>query len=199
MSSNYAGALHMIFAVLPGMRARRSGSIVNVTSIGGKVAVPHLLPYDAAKFALVGLSEGLRAELAPAGISVTTVIPGLMRTGSALHATFGGPASKEFSWFVPSATLPLFAMNADRAARRIVDAVRRRAPVVVLSWQAKLLRVIHDLAPGVTARVLGLAARVLPKGEGVARPVEGRVLFELKRPVLVGSLLCKDATHTNEI
>src|SRR4051812_27567126 len=64
LAINFYGALHTTLAVLPQMRARHRGRIVNVTSIGGKVAVPHLIPYDCAKFALVGLSEGLRAELA---------------------------------------------------------------------------------------------------------------------------------------
>src|SRR5712691_7173333 len=58
------GALYPTLAVLPQMRARRSGHVVNITSIGGMVSVPHLLPYICAKFAAVGLSEGLRPNLA---------------------------------------------------------------------------------------------------------------------------------------
>ena len=53
-----------------------------------KASVPHLPPYGGAKFAAVGLSEGLRAELAGQGITVTTIVPGLMRTGSYLNASF---------------------------------------------------------------------------------------------------------------
>jgi len=68
------GALYPTLAVLPQMRARRSGHIVNITSIGGMVSVPHLLPYTCAKFAAVGLSKGLRAELGQEGIHVTTVV-----------------------------------------------------------------------------------------------------------------------------
>jgi short-subunit dehydrogenase len=62
------GTLYPTLAVLPQMRARRSGHVVNITSIGGMVSVPHLLLYTCAKFAAVGLSEGLRAELGRAGI-----------------------------------------------------------------------------------------------------------------------------------
>jgi len=67
MRTNCWGALHIIKAVLPGMRERGHGRIVNVASMGGKRAVPHMLPYAASKFALVGLSNGLRAELSYGG------------------------------------------------------------------------------------------------------------------------------------
>jgi NAD(P)-dependent dehydrogenase (short-subunit alcohol dehydrogenase family) len=70
MDANFWGPLYAILAVLPEMRRRRAGRIVNIASIGGKISVPHLLPYSASKFALVGLSEGLRAELARDGIRV---------------------------------------------------------------------------------------------------------------------------------
>ena len=75
----------LVLAALPVMRDRGHGRIVNVTSVGGKVSVPHLLPYSMAKFAAVGLSEGLRAELGPGPVTVTTAVPGLMRTRS--HVT----------------------------------------------------------------------------------------------------------------
>lgn len=75
------GMLYPTLAVLPQMRARHSGRMRNITSIGGMVSVPHLLPYICAKFVTVGLSEGLRAELGQAGMHVTTIVPGLMHTG----------------------------------------------------------------------------------------------------------------------
>ncbi|HVV47434.1 MAG TPA: SDR family oxidoreductase, partial [Bryobacteraceae bacterium] len=86
MKVMFWGPLYATLAVLPAMRARGEGGIVNITSIGGKVSMPHLLPYSCAKFAAVALSEGLRAELAPSGIRVTTIAPGLLRTGSHLRA-----------------------------------------------------------------------------------------------------------------
>src|SRR5439155_20405206 len=107
MAGNFYSALHCTLAVLPGMRGRRRGRIVNITSIGGKVSVPHLLPYSTSKFALVGLSEGLRAELAKDGITVTTVIPGLMRTGSPRQAEVKGQVEEELAWFSTSAASPL--------------------------------------------------------------------------------------------
>ena len=110
------GALYPTLAVLPQMRARRSGRIVNITSIGGKVGIPHLLPYTCAKFATMGLSEGLRAELGREGIYVTTIVPGLMRTGSHLNAEFRGQQEREYTWFSLGASLPLISMDAERAA-----------------------------------------------------------------------------------
>ena len=110
------GVLRPIRAVLPAMRTRGRGRIVTITSIGGKVSVPHLMPYSAAKFAAVGLSEGLRAELAGTGIRVTTVVPGLMRTGSHLNVEFRGNPDAEYAWFSLGASLPVVSMDAARAA-----------------------------------------------------------------------------------
>ncbi len=90
MQTHFWGPLNTIMAVLPAMRSRKQGRIVNISSIGGKISVPHLVPYSASKFALVGLSKGLRAELLKDGIVVTTVCPGLMRTGSPRNADFKG-------------------------------------------------------------------------------------------------------------
>jgi NAD(P)-dependent dehydrogenase (short-subunit alcohol dehydrogenase family) len=93
MKAHFWGPLYTTMAVLPSMRQKRSGRIVNISSIGGKVSVPHLVPYSASKFALVGFSKGLRAELMKDGIKVTTVCPGLMRTGSPRNADFQRQAS----------------------------------------------------------------------------------------------------------
>lgn len=162
MAVNYWGPLYLIWAVLPHMRPKRRGQIVNITSIGGKVAVPHLLPYDAAKAALVNLSEGLTAELAKYGIRVTTIIPGLMRTGSPVNALFKGDAEREFGWFSVSDSLGVTSMSAERAADRIFQATRRQEAHVVLSWQAKALRFAHDLFPNVVLRASTLFNSMLP-------------------------------------
>jgi len=143
-------------AVLPQMRARKAGRIVNVTSIGGKVSFPHLLPYAAAKFAATGLSEGLRSELARDGIVVTTIVPGLLRTGSYFHALFKGDKSKEFAWFGLGDNLPGGSISAERAAREIVSATRRGEAERILSVPANLLSQMHGLAPGLTASLLTL-------------------------------------------
>jgi NAD(P)-dependent dehydrogenase (short-subunit alcohol dehydrogenase family) len=167
MATHFWGPLYLTLAVLPEMRARHKGRIVNITSIGGKIAVPHLLPYTASKFALVGLSEGMRAELASEGIAITTVVPGLMRTGSAINAEFKGQHRAEYAWFAVGASLPVTSMRAERAARRIIEAMRRGEPEVVLSIQAKLAVKLYALAPGFAQRVTALVARLLPEPGGI--------------------------------
>lgn len=175
MATHFWAPLHAINTVVPQMRERGEGRIVNITSIGGKIAVPHLLPYTASKFALVGLSEGMRAELAKDGIRVTTVVPGLMRTGSPPNAMFKGRHRDEYAWFALSSSLPLTSMRAERAAARIIDAMRHGDPEVVLSLQAKLAVKLNALAPGLAQRVAGLANRLLPAPGGVgAERVAGR-------------------------
>jgi NAD(P)-dependent dehydrogenase (short-subunit alcohol dehydrogenase family) len=155
------GTLYPTLAVLPEMLERGAGRIVNITSIGGKVSVPHLIPYNCAKFAAVALSEGLRAELGGCGIHVLTVVPGLMRTGSYLNAFYKGKAESELAWFGPSASMPLLSISAERAARQIVRAVRRAESEQIVSLPAKLLALFHGVFPGLTAEILSLINRVL--------------------------------------
>jgi NAD(P)-dependent dehydrogenase (short-subunit alcohol dehydrogenase family) len=182
MATNFWGVLNPTMAVLPGMRARGAGRIVNITSIGGKVSVPHLLPYTCAKFAAVGLSAGLRAELTNAGISVTTVIPGLMRTGSYLHAEFGGDQAAEYRWFALNASAPYpVAISAERAARLIVRAARRGQSECTYPVSAVIAARLSGLLPGATASALALVDRFLPEpprqpaGTSPGAAVEARI------------------------
>ncbi len=168
MATMFWGPLHLTDAVLPAMRARRSGRIATITSIGGKIAVPHLLPYSAAKFAAVGYFEGLRAELAGTGVTVTTVVPGLMRTGSHLNATFTGQQDREYAWFSLGAALPLVSMDAERAARRIVSGMLRGRREILLSPVTKVATRLHGLAPSTTIALMELMARMLP--DDASRP-----------------------------
>jgi NAD(P)-dependent dehydrogenase (short-subunit alcohol dehydrogenase family) len=183
------GVLHTTLTVLPGMRARGRGRIVNITSIGGKVAVPHLLPYTAAKFAAVGLSEGLRAELAPEGITVTTIAPGLMRTGSHVNAEFKGRHREEFRWFSLGASLPVASMDAERAARQIVRALRRGEAERVLSVSATLLAAFHGVFPGLTAEIMTLVNRLILPGESADRAaLRGRTIQQEGEPAALTAL-----------
>jgi NAD(P)-dependent dehydrogenase (short-subunit alcohol dehydrogenase family) len=186
LAVNFWGVVNTSMAVLPIMRRKGAGRIVNVTSIGGKVAVPHLLAYDAAKFAAVGFSEGLAAEVAKDGIIVTTVVPGLMRTGSPVHVSFHGAPEREYLWFTLCDVTPLTAMDAARAADQIVRALERGKFEVTLSWQAKLLRTFHALSPTLTIRVLALLARALPLARGSERQ---RMGHELSLPNPIARLL----------
>ncbi len=168
------GTVYPALAVLPQMLSRGHGRIVNVTSIGGKVSVPHLLPYSCAKFAAVGFSEGLHAELKRFGINVLTVVPGLMRTGSHLNAQFKGRHESEFGWFALSGTNPMASISAKHAAQKIVRATCTNRAEVVISWQAKLLAEIHGTAPGLTQEALALVNRLLPDAGGVTGKKLGR-------------------------
>ncbi len=167
MEVNYFAAVHTILEVLPEMQKRRQGRIVNVTSIGGKVSVPHLLPYSASKFALVGLSQGLRAELAKDGIVVTTICPFLMRTGSPRNASFKGQHRAEYTWFTLSDSIPGIAMDAERAARKIINACRYGEAEVVLSLPGKLAALANGIAPGLVSDINGIVNRFLPGPGGI--------------------------------
>jgi NAD(P)-dependent dehydrogenase (short-subunit alcohol dehydrogenase family) len=167
MATHFWAPLHLMRAVIPAMVARRSGRIVNIASIGGKIAVPHLLPYTASKFALTGLSEGMRAELAKDGVCVTTVVPGLMRTGSPRNALFKGEHRAEHAWFAVGDSSLLTSMDAQRAGRRVVDALRHGDPEVILSVQAQIASRLHALAPGLVQRMLGIVNRLLPGSGGI--------------------------------
>jgi short-subunit dehydrogenase len=163
MAVNYFGALYAIHAVLPSLLRRRQGSIVNISSIGGKMAVPHLLPYVASKFALTGLSEGLHSELRHKGIRVTTVCPGLMRTGGEDHAYFRGQVQKEAAWFKAAARTPLLAASASHAADVVFDAVNRGRAEVTITPQAWLAARFAGLAPETTQLMNAVVNRyILP-------------------------------------
>lgn len=172
MDVMYWGTVHTTLAALPAMKQRGHGRIVNITSIGGKLSVPHLLAYSGAKFAAVGFSEGLHAEVRKHGIHVTTVVPGLMRTGSYRRAYFKGDAENEYAWFATASTLPLLSMSARRAARQIVRAMKRRSREVILSAPAKLGSRAHGVMPATVIALLALVDRFLPKGRAHER-VEG--------------------------
>ncbi|MDQ6677044.1 MAG: SDR family oxidoreductase, partial [Acidobacteriota bacterium] len=90
MKVMFWGVVFPTLALLPSFLKRKSGRIVNITSFGGKVSVPHMVPYTCAKFAATGFSEGLRAELKNEHIQVTTIAPGMLRTGSFVNALFKG-------------------------------------------------------------------------------------------------------------
>jgi short-subunit dehydrogenase len=162
MATHFRGPLYAMLAVLPHMRRTGVRRIVNISSIGGKIAVPHLVPYSASKFALTGLSEGMRAELAAEGIAVTTVCPGLMRTGSTYNATFKGQHRAEFAWFHTADSIPGFSISAARAARQIIEACRRGDAELIVTPAARLAVALNGISPSVTARLMAMANALLP-------------------------------------
>lgn len=200
MAVHFWGPFNTMQAVLPEMRRRKSGRIINISSIGGKVAVPHLLPYCASKFALAGLSAGMRAELAMDNIFVTTVCPGLMRTGSHINAKFKGQNKKEFALFSLSNATPVTSINADRAAARIVEACRRGDAELIISIQAKLAVKMNALFPEITADIMALVNEFLPDPGGIGKDIlTGLESTSAISPSFVTSAIDQASGENNEL
>jgi NAD(P)-dependent dehydrogenase (short-subunit alcohol dehydrogenase family) len=200
METHFWGPLNAIIAVLPEMRQKREGRIVNISSIGGKIAVPHLLPYSVGKFALTGLSEGLRSEAMKDNVYVTTVCPGLMRTGSPRNAKFKGRHRDEYTWFSISDALPLLSMSAKRAAKQIVKACRYGDAELVLSFPAKLAIKLHGLFPVTGADVLALINRLLPgAADGSEKAYLGKESSSEWSPSWITALNERAAKRNNEV
>jgi short-subunit dehydrogenase len=185
------------------MQAQGHGRIVNITSLGGKISVPHLLPYSTAKFAAVGFSEGLRAELGRGPVTVTTVVPGLMRTGSHVNAEFAGRRAEEFTWFGLGASLPVVSMDAERAARQIVAGVAQRRPEIFLTPAGQVVGRLAGVAPELTTAVLHAVQNlILPASDGEKTTAPGRGLrAALPEPVFgaLTSLGRAAAARFNEV
>jgi NAD(P)-dependent dehydrogenase (short-subunit alcohol dehydrogenase family) len=164
MDINYFGTVYTTLAAIPHLRGH--GRVVNICSIGGAVAIPHLLPYVGSKYAAVGFSEGLTVEAARDGIRVTTVLPFVMRTGSHWNALFKGRRDREVAWFAIGASLPGSSVAAERAARRILRACARGETWLSVGVLAKVMRVVHGLVPGLVNRVAAGVNRLLPEPGG---------------------------------
>ncbi len=182
MDTMFYGALHTSLEALPYLKDTR-GRLGLIGSVGGLLGVPHLLPYSCAKAAVGALAEGLHAEAAASGVSVTAVHPGLMRTGSHRQAEFGGNTDAEFGWFSTAAGTPLLSMDAQRAARKIVDAVIQRRSRLVLTAPAKAAQLAHGVAPGLTTRLSGAAARLLPSAPSQGPLRQGAEAREPRNPI----------------
>lgn len=182
LDTHFWGPLWLIRAVLPWMRQQGSGRIVNISSIGGRIGVPHMVPYCASKFALVGLSETLRAELAKDGIAVTTVCPNLMRTGSYRNVVVRGQHHREAAWFALASSLPVITMSASRAAKAIVEATRRRRAHATPGWPARTAEITAGLTPELLASLMTVAARVIlpaPSSDARAKDLQRSVRLDL--------------------
>ncbi len=159
--------IHATQQILPIFRKKNDGRIVNICSMGGKVAVPHMLPYDTSKFALAGFSQGISAELARENISVTTVYPTLMRTGSPIQAVFKGDAEKEFTWFANADIFPGLSMSADLAARKIIRAAADRRSELIPSFIGRARMMVGAFLPELMLLGMGLMNRLMPKGNSL--------------------------------
>jgi short-subunit dehydrogenase len=165
MDVMYWGIVNTTLSATPHMKERKSGHIINITSVGGLISVPHLLPYSAAKFAAVGFSEGCAAELRKDNVFVTTIVPGLMRTGSYVNALFPKDKKAEFKLFSFMSSLPLITLNPEKAARRILAATEKKRVLKILGLQTHAAVEFHHFFPGTTVKLFGLATSLLPYSE----------------------------------
>ena len=201
MDVHFRGPLYTMLAAIPQMRRQGGGRIVNISSIGGRIPVPHLAPYVASKFALTGLSSSLRTELAQEDILITTVCPGLMRTGSPINAIVKGQHEREFAWFAVGDSLPGLSMDAARAARHIVEACRRGRAEVILTLPARVAVALYGLMPSTFVEAASLVNRLLPQAAGPEgdRPRAGRDATSAAAPSVLTQMTDRAAARNNEL
>ena len=199
LETHFWGPLHFVHACLPHFRRQQGGRVVNIASIGGRIAVPHLLPYTVGKFALVGLSEGLRAELHALGVSVTTVTPHLMQTGSHRNVLVRGQHAKEATWFALGTASRLTSLDADVAATRIVEAARARRASVTPGWQARVASLGHVLSPALSAALTTAVTRLLlPSPAADGQGDRGRLSRDLDLGATAGWFATDAAREYNQ-
>jgi short-subunit dehydrogenase len=199
MAIHFWAPFYTMQAVIPKMKRQGAGRIVNISSIGGKVAVPHLAPYCASKFALVGLSNAMRGELVKDNIYVTTVCPGLMRTGSHVNALFKGQNEKEYAWFSIGNALPFSSISAESAAKQIINAARDGKAEAIISIQAEIAAKVNNLFPELTADILSLVNQALPSAGGIGTQLaKGKDSESWISPSFLTTLSDKQVNKNNE-
>lgn len=166
MMLHFWAPYHIVSEAIPHFRRRGSGRIVNISSIGGKIAVPHMAPYTASKFALAGFSDAIRAELAQENIYVTTVTPGMMRTGSHGFAKFKGDYTAEYKRFTAASRLPFASISAERAARKILAACASGQPALTMPMSARFMIMANAFFPNLFGRIMKMANASLPSPAG---------------------------------
>lgn len=197
MNTNFWGAVNVAYEVVPHMQERRSGRLVNISSIGGKIGVPHMTAYSASKFALSGWSRALRGELAKDNVWVTTIYPGLMRTGSPRHASFKGQYQAEYAWFKVADSLPGISVSSEHAAISIVEAVARGENEAVIGMPAKAAILFDSLVPEISGDVLAVAGRMLPAPGGIGTGMRAGADSETPVTRSVLTTLTQDAERAN--
>lgn len=200
LAVHFWGPFYTMQAVLPKMKEKGAGRIVNISSIGGKMSVPHLAPYCASKFALVGLSNAMRVELAKDNIFVTTVCPGLMRTGSHVNAMFKGKNELEFALFSVMNSSPFTSVSAEKAARDIVEACRRGEAEAIISIQAQIAAKANSLAPELVAEISALINQILPSaGDNGTEQLSGKHSTSALAPSFLTAAVDAASVRNNEL
>jgi short-subunit dehydrogenase len=199
MQTNFFGPLYLILELLPHFITNKEGRIVNITSIGGKVALPHLLPYTASKFALTGFSEGLHAELKKHNISVTTIVPHLMRTGSPRNITVKGNYEAEYAWFKMSDSFPMLSQDAATAASQVVKAIEYGDTEATLTLTAKVATFVQGFAPAWVTALMTFANKMLPSHTGSSVEKKGYQSESRMTRNKIAALTDRAAIRNNEL
>ncbi len=161
LATHFWATFHTVRAVVPHMRRRGAGRIVNVASIGGVAALPGMSAYAVGKFALVGYSQALRAELTREGIYVTTVCPGLIVSGSQVNVEIkGGQAEQLYDRF--KHLNAWLGIPVEQAAWQILEAARYGQAMVIFPAWAKALAGLQGIAPGLVASSMAMANKLIP-------------------------------------
>lgn len=142
--TNWLGPVHAIQAVTPYMRKQRSGQIINISSVAGKISIPWMATYCSTKFALNALSYALRMELAEENIQVISVCPGRIKTPFTNNA------------FKDAQTAPMFpgGISAERVARAVLRASLKNKREVVVPASNWAYSFFHDLFASVSDAVM---------------------------------------------
>lgn len=201
MEVHFWAALRLAQAILPQMIQHRQGRIVNISSIGGVVAVPHMLPYTCSKFALVGLSQGLASEVRRHGVRVCCVCPFLTRTGSQEQVTVKGRHDREFAWFAAAGSLPGLTQSADHVARMVARVCERGTAHTTLSLPGKAAALAHGLAPSATVALMAQADRLLPSGHAPDghEPRHGRDSYNPWTRRVVQPFIHQEGSRLNQV
>lgn len=161
---NFFAPLYATYAALPQLLAQRSGKIVNIASVAGKVAFPGSVCYAASKFALTGMSEGMAAELARHGVDVITVCPGWVR--SEFFSKNSVPDEKNPTLIARRATIGgllmkhCLSISSEQCAQDIIKACRKGgAREIVLTGPAVLVERLAGIFPSF---VHAMAAKIPP-------------------------------------
>jgi NAD(P)-dependent dehydrogenase (short-subunit alcohol dehydrogenase family) len=198
LDTHFWAPFYMNRACLPHLKA--GARIVNISSIGGMVPVPHHAAYCTGKYALRGYSQSLRLALMKKGIYVTTVCPGLMRTGSARNAKVKGQFKKEHAWFSLMASAPLITISAEKAARRIVSGTKTGQAEITVTMTSRLMSLFNSHFPGIYADIGSVANLLLPSPtEDLRTALDGKDAESFISPSFLTALGDEAAEKNNEI
>jgi short-subunit dehydrogenase len=138
LRTNYLGTVYCTKEALPSMIARRSGAIVNISSISGIMGTPEIGPYCATKFAQIGLSESLYHELKPHGVHVAVICPGPVRTNFRRSFDARAPEPPEF-----------MVLESTDVSRAVMRAIAKRKFRIVMPRSLALICYLKGVFPGV--------------------------------------------------